>query len=76
MPCGLVILQKRKDHRENCKTVQTQSLQKQKDNCNDSTMAYLLQLNPDPSKRNSRRITLRTPIEFLPVQVTMVQDWT
>jgi hypothetical protein len=76
MPCGLVILQKRKEHKESCKIIQTQSLQKQKDNSNDSIMAYLLQLDPDPSKRNSRRITLRTPIEFLLVQVTMVQDWT
>jgi hypothetical protein len=74
MPCGLVILQKRKDHRENYKTVQTQSLQKQKDNCNDSTMAYLLQLDPDLSKRNRRRTTLQTPIKFLHAQVTMVQS--
>jgi hypothetical protein len=75
MPCGLVILQKCKDLRENCKTVQTQSLQKQKDNCNDSTMAYMLQLDPDPSKKNRRRTTLQTPIEFLHAHVIMVQNW-
>jgi len=75
MPCGLVILQQRKDHRKIAMMlIDTKPAKRERKETN-SKMAYLLYLDPDLTKRNRRRITLRTLIESLHAQVTMAQNW-
>jgi hypothetical protein len=65
MPCGLVILQQHKDHRKIAMMlIDTKPAKRERKETN-SKMAYLLYLDPDLTKRNRRRITLRTLIESL-----------
>jgi hypothetical protein len=75
MPCGLVILQQRKDHKKIAKMLTDKKPVERERKETNSKMAYLLHLDPDLTERNRRRVTLRTPIESLHAQVTTAQNW-